>query len=328
MSNSQNHSYTFVDLFSGAGGFSLGFFQEGFHDLLAIEMNVDAAETYRRNFPKSTIISKDIREVHSLEILERIKQSPDVVIASPPCESFTSANPRRLKKPWSRFYEDSQGDLVFHAIRLIGDLSPKYFVIENVVPIIDGEGRSILRDELQKIGFTKIHFNVISAEKYGCPSVRNRVFISNIHLGLKNVRKASVGDSLSGLPSPSLPNNISNHTYVHFTHRVKNKAYKIRKGQAAVYFRGATGEKKHWIKLDERLLSPTIMGKSRFIHPFEDRPLTPREHARLMTYPDTFEFVGSVSSIYNQIGESVPPILSRQIAKKIKLKLDDISRIE
>ncbi|GAG77591.1 unnamed protein product, partial [marine sediment metagenome] len=259
-----------------------------------------------------------------LEILKEIEGPPDVIIASPPCEPFTAANPRRHKKPWARFYEDSQGDLIFHTTRIIGDLSPKLFVVENVVPMVDGEGRSILKEEFAKIGYNKIHFNFVSVEKHGNPSARNRLFISNIHLELQKKKLVSVEDALFGLPSPSLPNEIHNHSYVHFTHQVKDKAFKVKKGQAAVYFRGAVSEKKQWIKLDEKTISPTIMGKSRFIHPSEDRALTPREHARLMTYPDNFEFIGSISSVYNQIGESVPPIVSQSIAKKVKIKLDDL----
>ncbi len=318
------HPYTFADLFSGAGGFSLGFAKEGFHDLLAIEKDEEAAATYSQNFPSSKVIVEDIRKIHSLEIFKSIQISPDVILASPPCEPFTAANPRRHKKPWARFYEDPQGDLIFHTVRLIGDLSPKFFVVENVVPMTDGEGKNIMQEEFAKIGFGKIHFNFISAEKYGNPSARNRVFISNVHLDLQKARPVTVNDALKSLPSPSLPNEKHNHSYVHFSHQVKDKAYKVKKGQAAVYFRGAVSEKKQWIKLDEQKIAPTIMGKSRFIHPSEDRALTPREHARLMSYPDTFEFKGSISSVYNQIGESVPPIISQLIARKIKNKLDDL----
>lgn len=324
MTTNTSPSYTFIDFFSGAGGFSLGFVKEGFHDLLAIENDNEAAATYSQNFPSSQVIINDIRSVHSLKILEKILTPPDVIIASPPCEPFTAANPRRHKKPWARFYEDPQGDLIFHTIRLIGDLTPKFFVVENVVPMVDGEGKSILKEEFSKIGYSKLYFNFLSAEKYGNPSARNRLFISNIHLEFQQKKHITVNDALMGLPSPSIPNEIHNHSYVHFTHQVKDKAYKVKKGQAAVYFRGAISEKKQWIKLDGQKFSPTIMGKSRFIHPSEDRALTPREHARLMTYPDTFEFIGSISSVYNQIGESVPPIISQSIAKKIKIKLDDL----
>ena len=312
---------TFMDLFSGAGGFSLGFVQEGFKDLMAIEMDKEPAETYSWNFPKSTIITKDIRKIHSLEILDIIEESPDAILASPPCEPFSAANPNRLDSAWSRFYEDPQGDLIFHALRIIGDLSPKAFVIENVVPMINQEGKTILKDEFRKIGVEEVYFNVIDAENHGCASIRKRVFISNFHFSLPKKKIVTVAEALTELPSPTEPNTVPNHSFTHFPQQVSNKAYKIRKGHAAVFFRGSKLEHKNWIKLDGNENAPTAMGKSRFIHPSETRAVTPREQARLMTYPDNFEFKGIHSSMYNQIGESVPPLISRLIAQKIKEKI-------
>ncbi|MHA1952415.1 MAG: DNA cytosine methyltransferase [Candidatus Heimdallarchaeaceae archaeon] len=323
MTNNSNNSskLTFVDLFSGAGGFSLGFVQEGFKDLMAVEIDKEPVETYSWNFPQSAVILEDIRKLHSLEILDTIEESPDVIIASPPCEPFSAANPNRLDSAWSRFYEDPQGDLIFHAIRLIGDLSPKIFVIENVVPMINQDGKDILKAEFQKVGYEKIFFNIINAENHGCPSIRKRVFISNIHISLPKKKSVTVVEALKDLPSPSEPNDIPNHTFTHFPQKVSKKADKIRPGIAAVFFRGAKLEHKNWIKLKGNENAPTVMGKSKFIHPTETRALTTREQARLMSYPDDFEFRGSHSSTFNQIGESVPPVISRLIAQKIKEKM-------
>jgi DNA (cytosine-5)-methyltransferase 1 len=324
MTHDNNHQtpYSFIDLFAGAGGFSLGFSQEGFRDLLAIEKDVEPAETYKLNFPKSDVWVRDINEIHSLEILNKSKKAPDVILASPPCEPFTSANPKRLETAWSRFYEDPQGDLIFQAIRLIGDLEPKMFIIENVVPILNQDGKEIIRSEFEKTGYDKIYFNIIDAEKHGCPSSRKRVFISNTHLQLSFRQQKTIEESLQNLPSPSEPHDIPNHSLVNFPEQVEKKLHRIKKGHAAVFFRGAQLEQQNWLRLDEKTVAPTIMGKSRFIHFDGQRAITPREQARLMSYPDTFEFQGSITSIYNQIGESVPPIISQQIAKKVKEKMD------
>ena len=319
--NSSTEKHTFIDLFSGSGGFSLGFTQEGFEDKLAIEIDENAIQTYQQNFRKAKIIVKNIRSIHSLEILEKIEKNVDLILASPPCEPFTSANPKRKKTTFERFYEDSQGDLIFHAIRIIGDLSPRFFIIENVVPMVDSEGKEIIKEEFRRVGFNKIHFNFISCEKYGCPSYRNRVFISNVHLDMNLQKKVKVGDVLLDLPSPSYPNNIPNHFRIPFPKQVKNKGINVRKGQAAIYFKGSSQENRNWVKLDENDIAPTIMGKSRFIHPVEDRPLSVREQSRLMSFPDDFVFTGTVEEMFNQIGEAVPPVISRQIAKLIKNKI-------
>ncbi|TFG10518.1 DNA cytosine methyltransferase [Candidatus Heimdallarchaeota archaeon] len=314
MSNNLN----FIDLFSGAGGFSLGFKQQGFIDLLAIDHNEVAATTYTLNFPNSKVIVNDLRKIHSLDISDQLREKIDVILASPPCEPFTSANSKRMKTPWSRFYEDPQGDLIFHAIRIIGDLKPKFFVIENVIPISAGDSKEILRNQFKAVGCEKIYFNHISADKFGCPSIRNRVFISNIRLRLQEVKKKSVKDTISDLPPPNYPNDYQGHFILPIARQAEKKVMKLRPGEAAVHFRGSKAEIRNWIKLEENEVCPTIMGKSRFLHPTLNRSLTVREHARLMSFPDNFIFTGSTEEMINQIGESVPPIVSYGIANIIK----------
>ncbi|MHA1417535.1 MAG: DNA cytosine methyltransferase [Candidatus Heimdallarchaeaceae archaeon] len=316
--SSKQKEFSFIDLFSGAGGFSLGFVQEGFRDLLAIEIDEGVAQTYTLNFPDTQLMTTDIRTIHSLQIESKIGKTPDVILASPPCEPFTSANTARQKDPFDRFYTDPRGDLIFHAIRIIGDLTPKFFFIENVIPIVNGIGKELISSEFEKVGFEKIYFNVINAVTHGCPSERTRVFISNIRLRLPKQRAISTGEAINDLPDPSYPNNLPNHLSLFFPKRVSDKIHRIRKGEAAVHFSGAVEEKKTWIKLDAERVSETVMGKSRFIHPFKNRPLTVREHARLMSFPDSFVFTGKVDSAFNQVGEAVPPIISRQIAKAVK----------
>jgi len=106
---SKKKKFSFIDLFSGAGGFSLGFAQEGFRDLLAIEIDNSATQTYSFNFPDTPIMKADIRTIHSLQIESKISETPDVILASPPCEPFTSANTARQKDPFDRFYKDPEG---------------------------------------------------------------------------------------------------------------------------------------------------------------------------------------------------------------------------
>jgi len=211
--------------------------------------------------------------------------------------------------------------LILHAIRIIGDLSPKFFVIENVIPIVNGIGKELISNAFEKVGFEKTYFNVINAENHGCPSERTRVFISNIRLKLPKQRTITTSEAINDLPEPSYPNDFPNHFSLFFPKRVSDKVHRIKKGGAAIYFSGAVEEKRTWIKLDAEKVADTIMGKSRFIHPFRNRPMTAREHARLMSFPDTFVFAGKFDSVFNQVGEAVPPVISRQIAKIVKQKL-------
>ncbi|MHA1686579.1 MAG: DNA cytosine methyltransferase [Candidatus Heimdallarchaeaceae archaeon] len=312
---------TFIDLFSGAGGFSCGFKQAGFRDLLAIEIDSYAAATYKQNYPEAVVLDRDLRSIHSLDIIKLIGEPPDVIIASPPCEPFTLANPKRFSDAWSRFYLYPNGDLIFHALRIITDLQPKFFVIENVFPMIDGDGKIIIEEEFKRFGWNKIYFNIINAEMHGCPSKRKRVFISNIPIYLPKRSIVTVGEAFAGLPRPSLMSSIPNHVPIPLPQKIELRVPRLLPLQAAIYFKGAKSEKRNWIRLSYDKPAPTVMGKSRFIHPEEDRALTIREHARLMTFPDNFVFLGPNDIAYNQVGEAVPPLIAYFIAKKIRKKL-------
>ena len=88
-----------------------------------------------------------------------------------------------------------------------------------------------------------------------------------------------------------------------------------------MFFRGANKEYGNFTRLSWNMLAPTVMGKSRFIHPLDDRLLTPREHARLMSYPDNHLFLGTIDQQFNLVGESVPPFLTFLMGKLFRKKL-------
>ncbi|WP_423792709.1 DNA cytosine methyltransferase [Methanocaldococcus indicus] len=354
----------FIDLFSGAGGFSRGFVEEGFNPLLAIELEEDAAFSYALNF-NGTILEKinnefkirelkgyvsiypfkhpfdeesikwlkflktyredlnpivingDIREIHSIDIEKLIKKKVDVVIGGPPCEGYTGANPKREKNPFNRLYKDETGRLVLEYIRIVGDLQPKIFVMENVPGIKDVKGELI--KEFRDIGYESIYFNELNAEDYGNPSVRRRVFISNIEINPEKTKKTTVIEAIGDLMYKG--RDIPNHEYMALPKRYRNKVHKLGWGDAFLYFKGANRRLGNYIRLHPFKLAETVMGKRFFIHPYEDRLLTPREQARLMSYPDYHLFAGGLRSSLNQIGESVPPCVSRAIAKVVKENL-------
>lgn len=117
-----------LDLFSGAGGFSRGFRDEGYRVLLAIDSDKTVSKTYSANFPGTTVLNEDIREVSCDDIVYLINRARvDVVIGSPPCEPFTVANPRRSRNPIDRLYSDPTGSLVLEYIRIVECVKPKFF---------------------------------------------------------------------------------------------------------------------------------------------------------------------------------------------------------
>ncbi len=310
---------SFVDLFCGGGGAARGYTLAGFSPILGIDVDHYALSTYRENFPKTQIMNEDIAQLRGEDVLRktRIEHVP-LVIASPPCEPYTSANVSRMKRPEDRLYEDPKGQLMLHAIRLIGDLQPDIFVIENVVPAISGELGVILREELAYQGYAKIHYNVIEAHHHGVPSIRRRVFISNKRLSLPKKRPPRILEAIEDLPDPRYPHGINGHEFVPLPAKYEETIYKVQQGQSLVFFRGAHEEFNNYTRLRGNEIAPTVMGKSRFIHPLDDRLLTPREHARLMSYPDSHALIGGSSEQFNIVGESVPPLLTKMMGEFFK----------
>ncbi|PLJ77687.1 MAG: DNA (cytosine-5-)-methyltransferase [Thermofilum sp. NZ13] len=311
--------FRLLDLFAGAGGFSRGFKEEGFRIELGVENMPVIAETYAANFPEAKVLASDIREVHSSEILKLLGGRPDVVIGGPPCEGFTRANPRRREDPYERLYDDPLGSLVLHFIRIVGDLEPKVFVMENVPGIVDDGLDVLLRREFAAVGFSKIYFNILRAEDYGTPSHRTRIFISNIPINPPKGRKVVVLEAIKDLPPPDAYHGIPNHEPVPLGPRRFKRISKLKWGEPLVRYRGYKGRVLHnIIRLHPYRVAPTVMGSSRFVHPFEDRLLTVREQARLMGFPDHHVFLGGRDLQFNQVGEAVPVPLARAIAREVK----------
>jgi DNA (cytosine-5)-methyltransferase 1 len=230
-----------------------------------------------------------------------------------------------MKNELDRLYVDDMGRLTLHFIRIVGDLKPKIFVMENVPQIVEGELKWALKWEFSRVGYKRVYFNILRAEDSQTPSIRRRIFISNIPIKIKRKSNmVNVEEALRGLPDPEGIIGYPNHEITPLTEKKIKKIAKLRWGDALILFKGADGKiYRNMIRLHPKRLAPTVMGGSRFIHPYENRLLTVREQARLMGFPDTHIFYGSKEEQYNQIGEAVPPTLSKAIAKQIKRVLDE-----
>ena len=307
-------AYRVADIFAGGGGFGRGFAEAGLRIVAAVDVDRDAVRTYTYNI-RSIGIVMDVAELthRDLERYGRI----DVVIGGPPCEPFTPTNPNRMEDPLDRLYTDPMGQLTLHFIRIVGEVQPKVFVMENVPEIAREPIRSAIAREFKRIGFDEIHFNILRAEDYGTPSRRRRVFVSNIRIRPRPTtqRPTTVAEALQGLPPPDT--GYPNHETVSVGSKVE-RIGRLRWGEALIKFRGAGGRLyENYIRLHPDQPAPTVMGSRRFIHPFEDRVLTVREQARLMGFPDDHVFLGPRDSQFNQVGEAVPPPLAGAIAREV-----------
>ncbi len=321
----QHVTYIVVDLFCGAGGFSRGFQEAGFLVKLGIDNDINCIRTFSYNFRRAIALLEDIRNVTGRDILKYVGQRPHVVIGGSPCEPFTAVNPRRMPDPLDRLYVDELGQLTLHFIRLVGELQPEVFVLENVPGLAKEPLRSAIEEEFRRVGYSKIYFNILRAEDYGNPSVRRRVFISNIELRPRKHRKnVKVREALAGLPPPGA-GDVPNHEVPHINEKKLKKIRQLRWGEGLYKFVGADGNiYVNYFRLHPDKLAPTVMGSSRFVHPYEDRILTVREQARLQGFPDDHVFFGPRDSQYNQVGEAVPVPLARAIAECVKQYLQNL----
>lgn len=317
-----------LDLFCGAGGFSYGFTPLSDDTHLAIDINSSALDTYILNYPEAKIWQADIHNLHSTQIEEMLGGLPDIIIASPPCEEFSKANPDSQRPAAERIYGEGTAQLLLDTIRIIGDLSPRVFVIENVAAILQAGGKEIILREFERVGIDNVVFNMVRAHQHGNPSKRLRVFICNLKINLPRKVAPAVMESIGNLPPLGLdslfnPDETSpNHSIYPLSDDRLKAVRKTRWGQGARYFRASkTKILPNWVRLFPDRLSTSINGLSRYVHPYDNRILTVREHARLMSYPDSFTFVGAIDSQYNQVGESVPPLISQLIAQEVRAYL-------
>lgn len=307
---------TAIDVFAGAGGFSRALVEEGFEVLAAVENEPGARKTYALNFPRVRLVAEDIKRV-DFATLPR----PDVVVGSPPCEAFTPANAARRREPLDRLYKDPSGALTWHFTRALAALRPRAFVMENVPGILEGPLRAELRSLFREAGFPRVRFHEFRAEEHGVPSRRTRVFASNVRLELpRQPPPPAAWAVLEDLRE--LRGQAPNHEKLTVSRREGSRIAGLKAGRSLYHWRSAEGKVLgHKTRLRPDEVAPTVMGSSRFVHPFENRFLTVREHARLMGFPDEHVFAGGRGQQYDQVGEAVPPPLARLIARSLKRQL-------
>lgn len=317
-----------VDLFCGAGGFSFGFSEIG-KQHLAIDIDSHALGTYLVNYPNARVWNTNIAELHSSAIYDLLDGPPEIVIASPPCEEFSRSNPDSFRPAADRIYGTGTARLLLDAIRIIGDLEPHVFIIENVAALLQAGGMEIVQKEFERVGINDVHYNLIRAHQHGNPSKRLRLFISNMKIRLPRKHPRSVADVIGDLPPLGLDaildqyEVVPNHEIVPIVENRLKLVRRSRSGQGVRHFRISKSKTQaNWVRLHSEQLSTSINGLSRYIHPMEDRLLTVREHARLMSYPDSFVFTGPIESQYNQVGESVPPLISSLLAKEAMKQIE------
>jgi DNA (cytosine-5)-methyltransferase 1 len=317
---------TFIEVCAGAGGLSTGLIEAGFTPLLLNDFNKDCCKTLERNHPNAKIICGSMDTIDFTEYIGRV----DLLAGGVPCQSFSQAGSRKG-------LDDPRGDLMLKFIELIETIQPKVFLIENVKGLLTHEKGETFERILKHIqDATKNRYNIVyrclDASKYGVPQKRERVFIIGTR-GLNafefpsehRVRRV-LRDVLFDVPvsvGARYPQDkIDLFKQIPPGGCWVNLPEDIQKKYLGKSFESGGGKRGilHRLSMDKpclTLLCSPSQKQTERCHPLEERPLTIREYARIQTFPDDYEFSGSMSSQYKQIGNAVPVLLAKQMGKAI-----------
>jgi len=309
-----------LDLFSGCGGFSLGFKMAGFRLVGAIDVSGVCCETYYLNLGirpvKDDIRNQDPRDFDA-----------DVIIGSPPCKSFSFASQRRHRP-------DPENDLIFEFERFVRAIQPMGFVFENVVGLRVGWRRRLvykLKKTLEGDGYSVADV-VLDAYDFGVPQHRKRLFLIGLREPLffnpKRRLGGTVRDAFRGVEK------VPNHVWTKSRPETKRVMSFIPQGKSLSrvwhllpndlkgrYSSFANMHNNIYYRLSWDRPSITICHprKAMIIHPDENRVISVREAARLQGFPDFFTFTGGLNDQYQQVADAVPPPLARAIAMELRI---------
>lgn len=318
---------SFIEVCAGAGGLSSGFIKAGFHPLLLNDNDKTCIKTLQNNHQNSNIIQLCMTELN----LTEYKNKVDVLIGGVPCQSFSQIGKRKG-------LQDERGDLILRFKELVEQCNPKIFMIENVKGLETHNNGKTLKKVLKNLNKGKqydVIYQVLNAKDYEVPQKRERIFIVGVRRDLnkqynfpdKNPNKLVLRDVLNDVPESE------GYTYSESKKEVmklvpeggcwvdlpKDIQEKYM-GKALESGGGKRGMARR-LSMNEPCLTLTTspcQKQTERCHPIETRPLTIREYARIQTFPDNYEFKGSIAQQYKQIGNAVPVMLAFHIANSFK----------
>jgi len=307
---------TAISTFAGCGGSSLGYSMAGFRELLAVEWDDNAVATFKLNFPDVPVYHGDICKLSPAKCLELTGLEPgqlDVLDGSPPCQGFSTAGKRK--------FTDDRNQLFREFVRLLRGLQPRVFVMENVSGMVKGKMKLIFADilrELKASGY-KVSVRLLNAMYFGVPQSRQRLIFVGMRkdLGIEsNHPKAETGPVPVRRAFVGLADNKADRVVPDADSKTLTQMTTVRPGH-----RCSLHHSHH--RLSSYEPSPTVdrgggAGEWHIWHPVENRPITRAEVKRLSSFPDEYVFAGSISNAFERIGNSVPPLMMRSIARHIR----------
>ncbi len=342
-----------VDLFAGAGGLSLGARLAGIDVIAAVEKDADAARTYSRNHPNTTVLCDDVRRLSSLPPTDT--SAGTLLFGGPPCQGYSTSNQRTRDK------NNPENWLFLDFSKLAKSWKPDWIVYENVRGILETKKGFFLQkviNSFQDLNYTVsvLHLN---AADHGVPQHRHRVFVvaslDGITLApLREVKRRhrTVKEAIGDLPAL-----LNGANYCDLPYRkpaISDYAKLLRGGRKSCSNHLVTTNAPHvierykhipqggnWENIPRQLLSnykqplnchtglyrrlrndkPAIVlsnyRKNMVVHPTQQRGLSVREAARLQSFPDDYEFTGSIGFQQQQVANAVPPLMAKAVFERI-----------
>lgn len=329
-----NRDFTSIELFAGAGGLGLGLEKSGIICLALNEFDHKACDTLRKNRPNWNVIEDDIKNVS----FENFKDKVDIVTGGFPCQAFSYAG-KKLG------LNDARGTLFYEFARVVQETNPAICIGENVRGLLTHEnGRTIegMISILDEIGYHVITPRIFKTMFYKVPQKRERVLIVGIRKDLNHnifefpkpfkkvytLKDALKKGELFDCDVPESAGSGYPKSKKEVLELVPEGGYwrdlplPIQKEYMGGSFHlggGKTGmaRRMSWAEPSLTLTCSPAQKQTERCHPDETRPFTVREYARIQTFPDDWDFVGSVSQQYKQIGNAVPVNFAKEVGFSI-----------
>jgi DNA (cytosine-5)-methyltransferase 1 len=373
---------TFIDLFCGCGGFSLGMENAEFQCLAAIDFNPEAVKVFRANFPHVPhALEKDLTQFTPQDLETLIgTRSVDVIVGGPPCQGFSQARQVDGANHGPRTVDDPRRHLYREFLKFVAHFKPRAFVIENVLGIRsagNGDYFTRVQSEARALGYRVVP-RIEDASKLGVPQMRRRQLFFGIREDVpgylppeiekapRAILGATLGDAIMDLPAIAANSGAQEMDYDlerrarhvqgnnhHFIHRVlqvcraakltahesrphserdlrdfallkegDNSREAMRRGvQFEFPYDKTTFKDRYTRQHRDRPCSTIVAHLSKdglmFIHPTQARSLTPREAARVQTFPDWFQFPVTRTHQFRVIGNAVPPLVGEAVGHAV-----------
>ena len=352
----QSQKPTFIDMFCGCGGITAGLQDAGFELLFGIDRDIPSLKTYEHNFGSGKAASIDLFNKNYLkEIEKRVHQtgrSLDVVVAGPPCQGFSLTGPRNFDDPRNQLYLS-----VFGVVKKFKPKAFLIENVKGMRALYGGAVVEEIVSRFNKLGYNVSPPRVLTAADYGVPQIRERLFIVGVRDDIgefnfptpthNSLTYVSCEDAIGDLPSREGEFGIEvdeyqgssqsdyqeyirngskklfNHVATKHTELVKSVIKLVPEGKNHKSLPPGVGDSRKfneaWTRYHSKKPSRTIdTGHRNHFHYKWHRVPTVRENARLQSFKDIFEFIGTRTQQNKQVGNAVPPLLAYCLGKQIK----------